>query len=92
MAETNPAAPGSTTSEFRLGAVVMVVGLCLEAAAGILHGLQDTIGGAAWFPTVLAVLGALIQVATFLGYNKGRVLTKAALVAADAPVIAPPKT
>lgn len=82
------ASEGISTSEFKLAAVSMVVGTILEAFAGVLHTLQDTGTNPPWFTGVLVIVGALIQVASFLGYNKGRVLAKA-----TSPVVAeaPPK-
>ncbi len=85
--ETNPAAPGNTTSEFSLTRIALIVGALLETAAGVLHTLQDSGVAAPWFPAVLAVLGALIQVAGLFGYVKSRTLVKAALAASDAPTL-----
>lgn len=86
--ETSPTAPGASTSEFKLTLVAMVVGFVLEAAAGVLHALQDAGNTAPWIPAVLLVVGALLQIATALGYQKSRTLVKTTALAADA---APPK-
>jgi hypothetical protein len=83
--DTNPAAPGSSTSEFKLTIVAFVIGSLLELAAGIMHSIQDAGQGASWFPMVFSVLGALTQILGLFGYQKGRAVVKASLIAADAP-------
>jgi hypothetical protein len=83
--ETNPSAAGHTTSEFKLTALAMIVGSILEAVAGVMHSLQDAGMGASWFAMAFAIIGALIQIAGLAGYQKGRTLLKAAMLASDAP-------
>lgn len=85
MADTNPTAAGPSTSEFKLTALAIVIGSILEAVAGVMHSIQDAGMGASWFAMVFAILGALIQIAGLAGYQKGRVLLKAAALASDAP-------
>lgn len=89
--DTNPAAAGSSTSEFKLTIAAMIVGTLLDAAAGILHTLQDAGVSAPWFTIALACLGTITQIFALFGYNKGRVLTKAALIAADQAAAPSPK-
>jgi hypothetical protein len=89
--ETNPTAPGGTTSEGKLTKVAFAVGLVLESAAGVLHSLQDAGQVAPWFPTVLAVIGVLLQIATFFGYTKSRTLLKSQIIASDAVAAQNPK-
>ena len=84
--ETTPTTtPGTQTSEFKLTAIVMIVGLALESVSTVLHTLQD--GGVSfpWFNVVLAACGALLQICSLLGYTKSRTLVKAATVVAPAP-------
>lgn len=90
---TDPAAPGKTTSEFKLTAVAIIVGGVLEAFAGVLHSLKEAGLGSDWFTVALVVCGALIQVAGVFGYQKSRTLVKAAVAAAEAPTVGmlPPK-
>jgi hypothetical protein len=90
--QTSPADAGTTTSEFKLTAIAMVVGVCLEAAAGVLHAIQDAGVAAPWIPAVLAIVGALIQVASLFGYQKSRTLVKVAVAASEAPLVSPPKS
>lgn len=90
MADTNPAAPGSSTSEFKLTVIAIAIGGILETAAGVMHSLQDSGQGASWFPMAFAVLGTLTQILGLFGYTKSRAIVKTALIASDAPVI--PKT
>lgn len=85
MPDTNPAASGPATSEFKLTAVAVVIGAILEGVVGVLHSLQDAGMSAPWIPAVLAIIGVVLQVATLLGYQKSRTLVKASLIAADAP-------
>lgn len=85
MAETNPSAPGLSTSEGKLTLIAVIVGTLLDAAAGLMQTLQDSGHAAPWFPTVLATLGVLLQLASLLGYQKARTLLKASIVASDAP-------
>jgi hypothetical protein len=81
--ESTPLAPGLSTSEGKLTLVAGLTGLALETVAGLLHQLQDSGHAAPWFPAVLAVIGALMQVATLLGYVKGRNVLKATAIASD---------
>ncbi len=86
MADTNPAAPGTSTSEFKLTIVAFILGSLLETAAGVMHSIQDAGQGASWFPMVLSVLGAMTTICGLFGYQKGRAVVKSALIASDAPV------
>lgn len=81
MADTNPAASGTTTSEFKLATVVIILGTILEGAAAVLHGLEGVVA-APWIPAVLAVLGVLLQIASVLGYSSSRTAVKTALIEA----------
>lgn len=83
--QTDPAASGFKTSEGKMTLFAIVIGTALDATAAVLHALEDAGHAAPWFPTVLAVLGVFIQVASLAGYTKGRVLTKTALISAAAP-------
>lgn len=85
MADTNPSASGGSTTEFKLTALAIIIGTALESVAGVMHSIQDQGLGASWFPMVFAVLGALVQIAGLAGYQKGRTLLKAAILASDAP-------
>lgn len=94
MADTDPTKSGLATSEGKLTIVVMVAGAVLEAVAGILHTLQDVGAAAPWFPSVLAGIGALLTVASALGYQRSRTALKATMIATDsAPQVvqSPPK-
>ena len=86
--ETNPTAPGMSTSEGKLTLVAIILGTVLEGLASVLPALQDSGHAAPWFPTALAVVGVLLQVASFLGYTKSRTILKATAIASES---APPK-
>jgi ABC-type antimicrobial peptide transport system permease subunit len=89
---TDPAAPGKSTSEFKLTTVAIIVGGVLEAFAGVLHSLQEQGLSSNWFTVALLVCGALIQICGLFGYQKSRTLVKASMVAAEVPpAISPPK-
>lgn len=77
--------PGSQTTEFKLTLLAQLVGIVAEAAAAVLHTLQDAGHAAPWFPAVLVAVGLVLQVVTLLGYQKSRTLVKAATVQAEAP-------
>ena len=79
--------PGSMTSEFKFAKVVFFVGLALDVAAGVLHQLQGSGVAFPWFPTVLAGIGALMNVVSFLGYSRSRTAVKVAeaLAKKDSP-------
>lgn len=81
----DPTTSGLSTSEGKLTLVAVIVGTILDAAAGLLHTLQDAGHAAPWFPAVLAVLGVALQLVSLLGYQKSRTLVKAAIAAQDAP-------
>lgn len=87
MAETSPAAPGGSTSEFKLALVGMILGALMDAAGGILHTLQDTGMTSPWFAIAIAVLGTITQVMALFGYTKSRTIIKAAIAASDAPTL-----
>jgi hypothetical protein len=74
-------AAGTSTSEFKLAAVAMVLGTILEGAGAVLHALQDAGVQAPWIPAVLAALGVILQVASLFGYTKSRTILKAADIA-----------
>lgn len=82
---TNPSAPGTSTSEFKLTLIAFVLGTLLEGAAGVMHTVQDAGHGASWFPMVFAVLGALTQILGLFGYQKGRAVVKSALIQSSTP-------
>lgn len=81
---TNPTAPGPQTSEFKLTAVALIVGIVLESTSAVLHALQDAGTQAPWIPGVLAVIGALVQIAGLFGYQKGRAAVKTAMILSEA--------
>lgn len=83
MADTNPAGAGSSTSEFKLTTLVVIIGTILEGAAGVLHALEGAVA-APWIPAVLAIIGMLLQVASVLGYTSSRAAVKTALIDASA--------
>jgi hypothetical protein len=80
---TNPTAPGPQTSEFKLTVVALIVGAILEGASAVLHGLQEAGTQAPWIPGVLAVIGALLQVASIFGYQKGRAVVKSSMILSE---------
>lgn len=101
MPETIPTVPppdpvttiadtGKATSEFSLTRIAVIVGAVLEAGAGVLHVLQESGTAAPWFPAVMAIVGALLQICTIFGYQRGRALVKQAAVYAEAATT-PPK-
>jgi hypothetical protein len=85
MADTNPLAPGNTTSEFRLTQLALVAGVVLEGAGGVIQGLQSGGVNATWFAIALAVIGMLVQVCSLFGYVKGRAVVKAAALTSLRP-------
>jgi hypothetical protein len=92
MAETEPTKQGLATSEGKLTLVVIVLGTVLEAVGAVLHAFQDAGAAAPWFPSVLAAIGALLTVASALGYQRSRSFIKATMIATEAPTQAlPPK-
>lgn len=70
--------PGWKTSEGQLTAFAMVIGTVLEGAAGFLIALKDLRPELGWIPVAIAGVGALIQVATGLGYVRARTALKMA--------------
>lgn len=91
MSDTNPMASGSTTSEWTITKVAMVVGGILEGAAVALGTLQGQVAAGPWLAAVLAVIGVLLQVAAVFGYQKGRTVLKATMISQlTAPKATPP--
>lgn len=84
--ETDPFASGRHTSEWTVTKIALVVGAVLEALATGIHSLQAGGVNATWFAMALAVIGVVLQAATFFGYQKGRATVKAAAITADAVV------
>jgi hypothetical protein len=83
---TVPAPSGTSTTEFKLTVAAMILGVVLETVATVLHSLQDAGVDKPWIPAVLAVIGALIQMASLFGYTKSRTVVKvAALTAPSLP-------
>jgi hypothetical protein len=77
--------PGSQTSEFKLAIAAFILGTILEGSVvPILQHLQPLFPNATWIGVALAVCGVLLQIVTFLGYNKGRAQVKVAAHLADA--------
>jgi hypothetical protein len=81
--------PGNETSEYALAKYVMIFGAVLDAVSVLLSKLHESFPQAQWLVVALAVVGALVTLAGFLGYNKGRVIVKTAatpsvVVAAEA--------
>lgn len=68
--------PGSETSEFRLSAVVVLVGTLIDLASIALTTLRDQGVQGAWLTGALAVCGTLMVIATALGYARSRTLVK----------------
>lgn len=70
---------GLSTSEGKFAIALFVIGLALETVA---IPLFERIGAMhpqwVWVPILLALLGAMLQVATFLGYQRGRTALKVA--------------
>lgn len=67
---------GTKTSEFKFGMVLFVLGTALEAVGAALATLHEALPHVAWLGVGLAVIGALKQVAAFLGYSKARAMVK----------------
>jgi len=91
--------PGWKTSEGHVTAYMLVAGTVLEGAAVFLAALKDLRPELAWVPIALAAVGAALQVAIGLGYQRVRTALKTAalalLVALALPVRAadvPPPT
>ena len=74
------AEPGNTTSEWKLTALVMMFGAALDAVGITLGALKDAgvLGGGAWLPVTLTVVGSLMMVAKAMGYTRSRTLVKMA--------------
>jgi hypothetical protein len=71
--------PGSATSEFKLTAVVVLVGTVLDAIGISLEALRDNgIVTASWLSPVLVVVGSLLVLGKALGYTRSRTLLKLA--------------
>ena len=85
MAEETPAPTGASTSEFKLTAVLVVIGGVLEAVATVLHSIQSAGSAAPWIPAVLVVVGALLQLFSSLGYVKSRTLVKTTQAVTSSP-------
>lgn len=84
----NPLSPGVSTTEFRITLVATIVGVVLEAGAGIIYSLEGVGVNPPWFTVALASLGALLQLVTAFGYVSARTrlkeqALKAGLVAAS---------
>lgn len=84
MADTNPAASGTSTSEFKLATLAVIIGTALQGVSGVLISLQEAGFAAPWIPVVLAVVGVLLQIASVLGYTSSRAAVKTALIDAQA--------
>lgn len=70
---------GKESSEYRVTAVVIVIGTVLDAIGIILGTLSDAgFITAAWLSIVLVIIGSLLIVAKALGYTRSRTLLKLA--------------
>ena len=68
---------GFKSSEGKLAILAFVLGAVLEGVAiPLLERLAEKAPQLAWVPIVLVVLGVLLQVAVFLGYQRGRTALK----------------
>ena len=71
--------PGSSTSEFKLTAVVVFLGAALDVAGIVLDAIKDAgVSTGAWVPVSALVVGTLLMLLAKLGYTRSRTLVKIA--------------
>lgn len=75
---------GTQTSEFKLTMVVIIVGIVMEAFAGILTQLQTANPTSTWVGVAMSVVGAVMILLKALGYTKSRTALKLGELAAGA--------
>lgn len=82
---TDPERLGLSTSEGKITIAAVIVGLVLEmAVVPVLQALKDVHPDAVWIPLILGIVGALLQVASVLGYQRARTQLKLGLISKDA--------
>lgn len=83
---TEPSKSGLSTSEGKLTLIAVIAGALLEGAVvPVLDMLRATNPDAAWIAVALGLSGALLQLASLLGYQRSRTAVKVAMLAQDAP-------
>lgn len=88
--------PGTATSEFKMTAVVVILGTILDFIGITLETLQTqgVIPSGGWLSSVLVVVGSLLVLGKALGYTRSRTLLKLAEQSGAATVavkeVAPP--
>jgi hypothetical protein len=84
--------PGSATSEFSITKYIILVGGILEGLGVSLEAVDmfDGVAGNGPVGAVLVAVGAILQIAVALGYQKVRARVKLAAIMADAPVPSKP--
>lgn len=87
-----PPDSGTSTSEFKITVVIIVIGTLMEGFSAFLTQLQTVNPAATWIGTSLAICGALLIVLKALGYSNGRVALKMASMAATNGPASPPQT
>ncbi len=82
---TDPETPGLSTSEGKLTLAAVAAGLLLElAVVPVLQYVQAADSGAGWVAVALGSAGALLQVASVLGYQAARTRLKLGLISKSA--------
>jgi hypothetical protein len=70
---------GSKTSEFKLTAVMMLVGAVLDGIGIVLESLKDSgVIHGSWLPVTLVIVGTGLMLFKALGYTRSRTVIKLA--------------